>query len=242
MDKKKKIIITGASSGIGLSIAEKLLKKGFFIIGIGRNFRKNPINHPNFLPIQIDLSRLKELPLIFKKLKNQHPDVQGIICNAGYGCFAHLEEISYGDIQNLIATNFTCHAYLVKTYLPLFKKKKEGDFIFIGSESSLKGKKKGSIYCASKFAIRGFSQALREECSKENIRVCLINPGSTSTPFFQNLSFSPGKDPYHHILPEDLAETIFMVLNARQGTVFEEINISPQKKVLRFLDSDRNIK
>ncbi|MFT4553788.1 MAG: spore photoproduct lyase [Chlamydiales bacterium] len=74
----------------------------------------------------------------------------------------------------------------------------------------------------------------REECSALGIRVCLVNPGMTQTIFFDNLAFYPGQEPDQHILPEDIAEAIAMVLEARQGTVFDEINLSPQKKVVNF--------
>ena len=66
----------------------------------------------------------------------------------------------------------------------VMKKIGKGDVIFIGSEAALNGSRKGTIYCASKFALRGFAQALRDECSKSSIRVTIINPGMVKTGFF----------------------------------------------------------
>ena len=109
------------------------------------------------------------------------------------------------------------------------KRQGSGDVIFIGSEAALEGKRKGSIYCAGKFALRGFSQALRDECSTGNIRVSIVNPGMVNTNFFTDLNFKPGEDSCEHIEPEDVAEAVAMVLNSRKGTVFDEINLSPQK-------------
>ena len=94
-----------------------------------------------------------------------------------------------------------------------------------------RGTRQGSIYCASKFAIRGFSQALREECGKSNVRVTLINPGAVRTPFFDELHFEPGAAQENAIEPEDIAEVLLTVLQARPGTVFDEINLSPLSHV-----------
>lgn len=231
---KKKILVTGASRGIGLAVSNYLLRKNYSVIGIARNFSKSSLEHEDFVPIELDLSDLKSLPKRFKELSQEHPDVCAILCNAGRGCFGNLEEISYGEISSIMELNFLSHAFLVKSYLPHFKKRRGGNIIFIGSEAAIAGKRKGSIYCATKFALRGFAQALRDECSSANISVSVINPGMTQTDFFQNLSFSPGKESFEHILPEDIAKVVFMLLEARPGTVFEEINLSPQKKKIEI--------
>jgi NADP-dependent 3-hydroxy acid dehydrogenase YdfG len=107
----------------------------------------------------------------------------------------------------------------------------------MGSEASLQGKRMGSIYCASKFAVRGLAQALREECASCGIRVSLINPGMVLTDFFDTLSFSPGDDDNEHIKAEDIADVVCMLLNLRDGTVIDEVNISPQSKKIKFKKS-----
>lgn len=231
---KNKIIVTGASKGIGLAIAQELIKKDFLVIGLSRNFRDCSLKDKNFIPYEIDLSELDHLPLLLKKLSREYPDVIGIVCNAGRGHFSSLEEFSFSEMRALMDLNFHSHAFLTKTFLPAFKKAGRGNVIFLGSEAALSGKKKGSLYCATKFALRGFAQALREECSTSGVRVCIINPGMTQTNFFDELAFSPGQEPDQHILPEDIAEAVTMVIGARQGTVFDEINLSPQKKVVQF--------
>jgi 3-hydroxy acid dehydrogenase / malonic semialdehyde reductase len=232
--KKNKIIVTGASRGMGLAISKKLLGMSYDVVGISRKSNPDLNSNKNFTSIELDLSKLDQLPQALKFLAKEHQDISGIVSNAGRGHFGNLEEFSFSEIRKLMDLNFHSHAFLVKAFLPTLKKQKYGNLIFLGSEAALSGKKRGSLYCATKFAIRGFSQALRAECSSSNVRVCLINPGMTQTDFFQDLPFSPGEEPDQHILPEDVAEAVAMVLNARPGTVFDEINLSPQKKVLRF--------
>jgi 3-hydroxy acid dehydrogenase / malonic semialdehyde reductase len=224
-------ILTGASRGIGRAIAEKLIAKGDSVVGIGRKFEWES---PLLRQICLDLSDLTNLPKALESLKKEVGSINGIICSAGRGRFGSLEEFSYAQIRELVDLNFLSQVYLIKAFLPLLKEKKEGDILVIGSESALNGKRRGSIYCSSKFALRGFCQALREECASSSIRVTLINPGMVKTAFFDTLSFSCGEEPNEHLLPEDVAEIALHVLTSRAGTVFDEINLSPQKKKLIF--------
>jgi NADP-dependent 3-hydroxy acid dehydrogenase YdfG len=95
----------------------------------------------------------------------------------------------------------------------------------------LTGGKEGSVYCASKFGLRGFAQSLRLECAKSEIRVSLINPGAVRTAFFDDLHFEPGDRAENAIQPEDVAATVLSILAMRGGTVVDEINLSPRKRV-----------
>ena len=173
--------------------------------------------------------RLRSLKLLVAKF----PDIDAIIFCAGRGQFGSLEEFSYEQISKLMDLNFLSQAYLAKTYLPLFKKRGNGDLIFIGSESALKGSRKGAIYCASKFAVRGLAQALRDECSKSNVRVTLVNPGMVNSAFFDDLDFEPGNDPENFLVPEDIAQTVAYILSTRSVLSVDEINLSPLKNVVQ---------
>lgn len=224
---RRNVLITGASSGIGLATTEKLLEQGHEVWGIARRLKESP--HSRFHPHAIDLSNLEALPDLLLPFKH----VDALICNVGRGHFGHLEELSYAQIRSLMDLNFMSHVYLIKTLLPFLKKKQRADIIFIGSEASLAGKQKGSIYCASKFALRGFAQSLREECSRSSIHVSMVQPGMVRTPFYDTLGFHPGEDTTHAILPEDVAEMIALILSMRAGTVCDEIVLSPMKKVIR---------
>lgn len=228
----KTALITGASKGIGLAISKKLLNEGWKVIGIARAFA-DPLPFP-FIPYPLNLSKNKDLPTALQKLYQEHPDIDALICNAGKGVFGSLEQLSFEEISSVISLNLLSHMYLVKTFLPNFKKKNEGHILFMGSEAALQGKKQGTLYCASKFALRGFAQALREECATNGIRVSLINPGMVQTDFFKDLYFAPGQEPAEHILPEDVANAAFFLLQMREGTVIDELNLSPQKKKIVF--------
>ena len=231
---KRNVLVTGASSGIGRAIARNLLQQGHHVIGVSRDRGKFARHMDNFSPVQLDLSRLNELPQKLRELEHAFPEIDAVVFCAGMGQFGSVEEFSYAQIEDLMTINFTSQAFLTRALLPALKRKARSDLIFIGSEAALKGSRKGAVYCASKFAVRGFTQALREECGKSNVRVCLINPGMVKTAFFEPLSFEPGDDESNFIEPEDVADAVSYVLNSRAQTVVDEINLSPLNKVVKF--------
>lgn len=231
---KRTILVTGASSGIGRAIARNLLQQGHHVIGVSRDSGKFIRHMDNFTPVQLDLSRLNDIPQKMRELEQAFPELDVVVFCAGKGQFGSVEEFSYAQIEDMMTLNFTSQAFLVRALLPALKRKEHSDLIFIGSEAALKGSRKGALYCASKFAVRGFTQALREECGKSKVRVCLINPGMVKTAFFEDLSFEPGDDDSNFIEPEDVAEAVSYVLNSRVQIVIDEINLSPLNKVVKF--------
>lgn len=231
---KRNILISGASSGIGRACAISLLQQGHSVIGLSRNCQQFTHTHPRFSAFEVDLSDLASLPENIKRLCKQFPAVDAIIFSAGRGQFSSLEEFSYPQIQDLMNLNFISQSFLAKGFLPALKRKPLADLIFIGSEAALNGSRKGSIYCASKFALRGFSQALRDECAKSSVRVSLINPGMVKTEFFDRLIFLPGDDKSQHLYASDVADAASYIINARKGIIIDEINLNPANKVVKF--------
>jgi NADP-dependent 3-hydroxy acid dehydrogenase YdfG len=229
-------IVTGASSGIGLAICQLLLQQDWQVCGLARDFTKAiPLTeHANFTPVSMDLAALDQLADSITQLIRPMPSIDAVIFCAGKGQFSSIEEFSYSQIRELMDINFTSQAYLARAVIPKMKRAKRGDLVFMGSEAALNGTRKGSIYCASKFALRGFAQALRDECAKSAVRVSIINPGMVKTAFFDTLNFEPGPDQSESILADDVAEMVAMVLNLRQGTVIDEITCSPANKTIHF--------
>ena len=231
----KLVVLTGASSGIGLAMANTLLEEGYSVLGIAKDFTKTKLVHANFSSRSLDLADIDALPdAISVIIKEIDQPIKALVNNAGIGKMKFLEQLSVKDIRLVMDINFLSHAIVTKAFLPILKKQQQqADIIFTGSEAALKGARQGSIYCASKFAIRGFAQALREECARSNVRVTLINPGAVRTPFFDDLHFAPGAAQENAIEPEDIARVLITVLQARAGTVFDEINLSPLQHVWR---------
>jgi short-subunit dehydrogenase len=230
----RKLLVTGASRGIGQAITQRLLQGGAEIIGIGRDFSNWNGIPEGLSPVELDLSQLDSLPQQLKTISSEHPAIDGIVCCAGFGRFGSLEEFSPQQIRELIDLNLTSQILLTRTFLPQLKNRGQGDLIFMGSEAALTGGRRGAVYCATKFGLRGLAQSLREECAGSGIRISIINPGMVKTGFFDNLTFRPGEAEENYLLPEDVAEAVYGVLTARPGTCFDEINLSPLKKVVQF--------
>ena len=232
--KDKCVLVTGSSRGIGYEITSKLLDLGARVIGIARNHDKSDLVNKNYTKYNCDVSVHEQLEILIKQILKSHPEINCLISNAGYGDFSPLENFSTFQINNFMTTNLTSHLVIAKFLVPHFKKNKIGDIIFIGSEAGLLGTKNGSLYCATKFGLRGFSQALSKEVAKKNIRVTIINPGMVRTDFFENLRFEPGSDQVNTISMEDISSTVTYILNLTRNTIVDEINISPSKKVIKF--------
>ena len=235
MIKERKVLVTGSSDGIGRSITLSLLNSGAKVIGLAREHSKFDPETKNYIKYKTDFSNEEILLNTIAKIINEHKDLDCLVSNAGFGKFGTLETFSTKEINDFIFTNLTSHMILTNKILPHLKKIRKGNIIFIGSESALKGGKNGSLYSAAKFGLRGFSQSIREESCSKNIHVSLINPGMVRTSFFNNLDFMPGEDKSNAIEPDDIGKIIIDILSTRNGSVIEEINLSPLKKVIKFL-------
>jgi 3-hydroxy acid dehydrogenase / malonic semialdehyde reductase len=232
--RERNVLITGASRGIGRALSLRLLDTGAGVVGIGRDFSEWSLPRPGFEAINADLADLDRLPQLFADLVRDHPDLDAVVSNAGAGRFGHLEQFSPHQIRTSIDLNLTQHVLVARALLPMLKRRASADLIFMGSESALSGGIRGAVYTACKSALRGLARSLRQECAASGVRVGIVNPGMVRTAFFDELDFGPGDRPENAIAPEEVADLIVAMLAAPPGTVVDEVNLSPLKKVIRF--------
>jgi len=225
----KKVLITGASRGIGKVLARSLLDEGCEVVGVAR---KQTIHEDQYFHYPLDLAVDREVEQTAKQIAKSHADLEAIICCAGYGQFVELEQFSYADMQRMMQVNFLSQALLIKILLSNLKRNKNSKIILLGSECALHGQKKGTLYCASKFALRGFAESLRAECQTADVAVSIVNPGMVATSFFDQLNFKPGDDKANAIGAEQVKDMIQMVLTLENNCVVHEINCQPLKKVV----------
>jgi 3-hydroxy acid dehydrogenase / malonic semialdehyde reductase len=226
------LLVTGCSRGIGLAVTQRLLDEGHEVIGISR--QAPDIGHAQFSHVRLDLSALAALPEQLGGIAKTRPEIDGLVLNAGMGRFGALEQFSVAQVQQLIDLNLTSQVLIAREFLPKLKRHGAGDLLFIGSEAALRGGRNGAIYSATKFALRGLAQALQQECASSGVRVGIINPGMVNTSFYDELNFQPGEEPDQHLEAGDVADAVMLILNARPGAVMQEINLQPQKRVIRF--------
>ena len=227
MTNKQKILLTGVSSGIGRAIAASILEKPEnTLLGLARRAKDVFSQFPNYHAIKADFSKPAELESLFKNMSMDHPDINILILSAGVGKFGELEQLSLKDFQNLLNVNFLSQAMLIKYFIKTIKKN-QGKIIVVGSESALAGAKKGSAYCASKFAMRGFIQCVRQETRQSGVSVSLVNPGLVNTEFFDSLQFAPHSDPGSSLHVEHLVSLINQLIALPNACVVEEVQIQP---------------
>jgi len=224
-------LVTGASSGIGLATARLLLEKGYRVCGISR--RPPPLEHRNFTALSVDLENLESLGCELRKLHDDR-EFDCLVHAAGRGLFGSIEQFSVAQIEANLRLNLASAMVICRDLLPGMRRRGSGRLVFIGSESAITAGRKGALYSAAKFGLRGFCQSLREDCAADGILVSLVNPGMVRSPFFDRLPFAPGQRPENAIEVEDVAAVVGQILATSTNIVIDEVNLSPRVKSIDF--------
>jgi len=229
------VLLTGHTGGIGLACAKQLLSQEHNVIGISRTTIESTqlqTNQERLHQYSIDLSQPAELDGALKPIFSKHA-IDAVICNAGEGLFGSIENFSASQIESNVAINLISPLILLRNAMSELKKHERSDIIFIGSESSLKGGRYGSVYSASKFGLRGAAQSLRYECAGSNCHVGIVQPGMVNTGFFDDLAFKPGPHENHSLHASNIADAVLSMLNAPDNAVIEEIVVNPLQHVVQ---------
>ena len=222
-----RVLITGGSSGIGKETAKQFIAKGAKVVITGRNENKlqNVANEIGAIPLLFDISDLKSIP---QKAKEAMSLLEGkidvLVNNAGIGVFPMLGEITEADLLTVYNTNVFGLALITQELIPTFKSQKSGNIINIGSTASLKGFARGSVYAASKFAVRGMTQSWQAELRKDNIRVSLINPSEVTTAFADKTREERNEET-NKLGSEDIAQTILSAVEMRDKGFVPEVTV-----------------
>jgi NAD(P)-dependent dehydrogenase (short-subunit alcohol dehydrogenase family) len=224
-------MVAGSSRGIGAAVRDALLARGHRVVGVAR--RAEEFAGDRYSPVALDLSRHEQAAARLRAVLAREERISALVCALGSPLFGHLEQVSERQIRDHLDLNLLSPILLVRTVLAHLKRQPRSDVVLIGSEASLRGGRRGSIYCAAKFGLRGFAQALREEASGSGVHVSLVLPGMVRTGFFEALDFEPGAAPDNAVEPGDIAAGVALILESRDGTVFEELTVMPLKKVVR---------
>lgn len=225
--KKSSVIITGGSSGIGMATAKQFIAKGAKVVITGRDKDKldRVATEIGATPLQFDISNLKSIPAKAKEaLALLEGKVDTVINNAGIGFFPFLGEITEDDLTKVYNTNVFGLALFTQELIPVFKTQSYGNIINIGSTASQKGFARGSIYAASKFAVRGMTQSWQAELRKDNIRVSLVNPSEVTTAFANETRVEQDEQS-NKLGSEDIAQAIVSVVEMRDKGFVPEVTV-----------------
>ncbi|GGK82225.1 SDR family oxidoreductase [Rufibacter glacialis] len=221
----KVVVITGASSGIGLAAAKLLLEKGATVVSWSRTRPK--ISHQDFYFFECDVRHEHSVLTAYEQtVERLRQNISVLINNAGLGIQGALDTMSPKDWHKMMDTNVNGVFYCTRLVLPQMKKQLEGHIINISSIAGLNGVENMSGYCATKFAVRGISHSLFKEVRPFGIKVTCIYPGSTATQFFDGFE-GTGTAPENMMQPEDIASTILHVLQSPPNYHHVDIEVRP---------------
>jgi short-subunit dehydrogenase len=172
---KKTILITGASSGFGLMLANNLQQQGFNVIGTSREPEKYK-GKVSFKLLRLDISDDASIAEFTKELASETKQLDVLVNNAGYMVTGIAEETPIEIGRQQFETNFWGTVQVTNALLPLFRKQKHGQIITVSSIVGLIGPPNLSYYSASKHAVEGYFKSLRFELNQFNIKVSVVEP------------------------------------------------------------------
>ncbi|MDH3765474.1 MAG: SDR family NAD(P)-dependent oxidoreductase, partial [Nitrosopumilus sp.] len=194
--KNKVILITGASSGIGKETAIKFAKLGANIILVARRKNKleqvaNELKEFNVVTLvcQCDVSKKDQVKEMSKIVLEKFESVDVLVNNAGFAIYGSVSDLTIDEIESQMETNYFGMIYCIKNFLPSMLKKESGHIVNVASVAASFGLPGIASYCASKFAILGFSEGLKHELKNTGIGITVVSPIMVRTNFFEHPSF-----------------------------------------------------
>jgi NAD(P)-dependent dehydrogenase (short-subunit alcohol dehydrogenase family) len=187
-------LITGASSGIGLLATIELAKAGYTVVATMRNLDRKPIlekaaREADVLE-RIDMRRLNitetaTIAPVIAEVVRDHQRINVLVNNAGFAIGGFSEDVTLDELRTQFETNFFGHAAMTKAVIPVMRQQRSGHIIMISSIAGLVCTPGTGSYGASKFALEGWSEALRIELLGLGIKVVLVEPGSFATDIWE---------------------------------------------------------
>jgi short-subunit dehydrogenase len=200
LTKESVVVITGAASGIGRALAVRLAQEPIAGIAIsdvnaeGLAETEKLINNSNLKVTahRVNVADESEMRAFVDEVVKSHGRVTHLINNAGVALGGSVSEVSLDDMRWLMSINFWGVVYGSKLFLPYLEKEKSAHIVNFSSLYGIIAPPGQATYCASKFAVRGFTEALRHELEDTNIAVSVIHPGGVKTNIANNAKLGEG--------------------------------------------------
>lgn len=231
----KNALVTGGTRGIGLAIAEALLIRGAQVFLCARN----PLDLKERVSslrekfgevvhgVVCDVAVYEQVVEMFAKVEQGIGRVDLLINNAGIGGFHRVEETSVEDWQRIIGTNLSGVFFCCREALPQMKKRGGGYIINIGSLAGKQAFAGAAAYCATKFGLVGFSEALMQEVRHDHIKVSYVMPGSVNTSFGRHDEQDSATT--WKLLPEDVAQVVMGLLEMDTRALPSRVELRPSE-------------
>jgi NADP-dependent 3-hydroxy acid dehydrogenase YdfG len=191
----KVVVITGASSGLGEATARLLAKQGALVVlGARRADRIDALAHEltaaggKALSVATDVRDREQVKRLVDTAVKSFGRIDVMLNNAGVMPLAPLERLKTDEWDQMIDVNFKGVLNGIAAALPYMKEQKSGHFINVSSVAGHKIIPDGTVYCATKFAVRALSEGLRQEVKPYNIRTTVISPGAVASELLEHIS------------------------------------------------------
>lgn len=214
---QKVALVTGASGGIGRAAAKALARKGYFLALNGRDEKRLEDlrselegNHKGKWGVfRADLSSEEAVSGMVREVIEVFGRLDVLINSAGIIAYGPFESLDPGKMREVMEVNYWGSVACIRSVLPQMRKQKSGHIVNIASTAGRRGFPMETAYCASKFAVVGFSEALRLELEGSGIGVSLICPGIVDTPMAESFLAIPGiREAVRPLTPEEIAAWI----------------------------------
>jgi NAD(P)-dependent dehydrogenase (short-subunit alcohol dehydrogenase family) len=236
--KDKITLITGASRGIGRASALAMAREGAIIVGTARTqadldamCKEVEAAGGKASALRADVTQSADVTACVNKVIEQHGRVDILVNNAGMGGYRPFLEWSEDDYDKIMATNAKSTWLFCKDVIPHMLEAGGGQIVNVASVAGLQGYPSEAIYCASKFAQIGMSQALDREFFERNIKVSLVCPGGVETYFALGDGRTAGADNLKGFsTAEDVAEAVVMAALPRDRSRIVNIIMRPMSE------------
>lgn len=221
---KKVIVITGGSDGLGKEIAKRLSLQNDVVIVSQNKEKLEEVAKEIGCDFQLcNVTNYQDISRSVKNIIDKYGKLDCLINDAGVWIEGELDENDPEKINHTFAVNTLGTINFSKAVIPQMKLQKSGRIINIISQAGIYAKAKRAVYCASKFAITGFTQALQSELATYGIGVMGVYPGKMNTKLFEKAGIDKKMD--DAIESEEAAKVIEFILSFNDSTVFPEIGI-----------------
>lgn len=178
----KTALVTGASSGIGMSIARELKKSGFKVYAAARRVDKmSELKEDGIIPVELDLTQDDSIANCINTILAKEKSIDILVNNAGYGSYGAIEDVPISEGKRQFEVNLFGMARLIQLVTPAMRENHYGKIINISSMGGKIWTKFGGWYHATKYAVEGFSDCLRMELKPFGIDVVVVEPGGIKT-------------------------------------------------------------
>ncbi|MBP2617986.1 SDR family NAD(P)-dependent oxidoreductase [Chryseobacterium jejuense] len=200
METKKVWFVTGASKGLGFELVKKLLSEGFQVTATSRNVESliSSIGEAseNFLPLGVNITDNDDIKSAIVKTVEYFGRIDVVVNNAGYGQIGTLEELTDEETRENYAVNVFGTLNVVRNAMPYLREQRSGNIFNISSVGGYSANFPGwGIYCSTKFAVAGFTEALAEEVKDFGIHATVVYPGYFRTDFLHKDSVRTPSNP-----------------------------------------------